>query len=59
MKEREVMVDRERPGAEMQRKKGQPWVLRRGAKRQWLHMTVSHGKGEFPTHFPPWGLERN
>ena len=30
---KKVATDRERPGAEPQRKKGQPWVLRRGAKR--------------------------
>ena len=37
---------RERPGVEPQRKKGQPWVLRRGAGQQWFHVTERHGEEE-------------
>ena len=33
------MTDRERAGEEPQRKKGQFWIVRRGAKRQWLYVT--------------------
>ena len=51
-------IDRERPGAEPQRKKGQPSVLCRGAKRQWLHVTVWRREEKFPAHLPsPLGIK--
>lgn len=46
------MVDPERPSAEPQREKGQPWVLPHEAGQQWLHMTEWHGFEEFPAHYP-------
>ena len=48
------MADQERPGAELRRKKGQPWVLNHGVKWQWLYLTVWHGEEEFLAHFHPW-----
>jgi len=41
-----------RPGAEPQRKKGQPWVVHHGERQQWLHMTKWHSKEEFTAHSP-------
>ena len=51
-REDDNVVVRGRAGAEKQRKKAQPLVLRRGAGQQWLHVTAWHGEEEFPAQYP-------
>lgn len=56
--EKEVVADRDRPGAEPQRKKKDSLGLGRGAKRQCLHVTECHVKEEFSAHLPPLGIRK-
>ena len=56
--EKEKSRQTERPDTERQRKKEEPWVLRRGVKRQWLHVTEWNDEEEFLAYFHPWG-QRN
>ena len=46
-----------RPGAELQRKKGQPWILRHGVKWQWLHVTKMAWHRRISGPFPPLGVK--
>jgi len=43
-------VGQDKPSPEWQRKKGQPWVSRHGARQQWLHLTMwqEEGLGYYP-----------